>query len=54
MPDAFSITTSEYIVISLLYASYTNFSFPEFLIKPGIVFDVIPIFKTVSIMPGID
>ena len=54
IPAAFSITTSAYIVISLLYASYTNLGLFVLFIKPGIVLLVNPTFKTVSIIPGID
>jgi hypothetical protein len=54
MPSAFSITTSEYIIIRRRYASYTKRGFFVFSIIPGIVLEQRPILRTVSIIPGID
>ncbi len=41
-------------MISRRYESYTNRSLPVFSTRPGMVFEHSPIFKTVSIIPGID
>ena len=54
MPAAFSITTSEYIIIRRRYASYTKRGSPVLAIIPGMVFSVKPMFKMVSIIPGIE
>jgi len=54
IPSAFSITTSEYIMIRRRYASYTKRGLPVFSISPGMVLEQRPILRMVSIIPGIE